>query len=197
MPSPEKIATVNEIKEKIDSSKIAILAEFKGLNVAEVTELRKLFREAEVDYKVYKNTLIRIASEQLNIDNIEEYLIGTTALAISKDPVAPAKIAKDFSKNHDNFKIKAGILDKKVIASGDIEALADLPPREVLLANILGSIQSPLSGLVTVLQGTIKSLLYALKDLSNKMDEGGESVPDAEENKDEETASDTAENEDA
>jgi large subunit ribosomal protein L10 len=173
VPKPENIAAVAEIKEKLDSSAVAILTEFQGLDVAEMTELRKLFREANVDYKVYKNTLTSIAAQQLNVAGVDEYLIGTTALATSReDPVAPAKIAKDFSAKHENFKIKVGILNKKLIASDDVTALASIPPKEVLLGMVLGGMQAPISGFLRVLQGPIQSLVFALKDLANQKDKG-------------------------
>lgn len=169
MPKPEKIATVEEIKEKLGSAKISILTEFQGLNVAEMTELRKLFREAGVDYKVYKNTLTRLAVHQLGVSGIDEYLVGTTALAISRDdPVAPAKIVRDFGVNHRKFRIKAGILDKKLIASDDVISLASIPPKEVLLAMVLGRMQSPISGLLNVLQGSIRNLVCVLKNLAEQ-----------------------------
>ena len=169
MPKPDKIAAVEEIKEKLSSATIAILTEFQGLNVAEMTELRKLFREADVDYKVYKNTLTRLAAHQLGISEIEEYLVNTTALAFSKDdPVAPAKIVKNFGARHQNLKVKAGILDKKLIASDDVIALADMPPREVLLAMIAGRMQSPIVGLLNVLQCPIRDLAYVLKNLAEQ-----------------------------
>jgi large subunit ribosomal protein L10 len=175
VPKPEKIATVEEIKEKLSSAKIAILTEFQGLNVAEMTELRKLFREADVDYKVYKNTLTRLAAHQLGVSGIDEHLIGTTALAFTEDDlVASAKIVKDFSAKHRNFRVKAGILDKKLIASDDVIALANIPSREVLLAMVLGGIQSPISALLNVLQATIRDLVYVLKNLAEKKEEKGE-----------------------
>lgn len=173
MPKPEKIAAVAEIKEKLESSAVAILTEFQGLDVAEVTELRKLFREAGVEYKVYKNTLMSIAAKQLGVVGVDEHLVGTTALATSKDdPVAPAKIIKDFSAKHEHLKIKAGILNNEVIASGDVIALASIPPREVLLSMVLGGLQAPISGLLRVLQGPIQSLAFALKDLAEQKDKG-------------------------
>jgi len=173
LPKPENIAVVEEIKEKLDSSAVVILTEFQGLNVEEVTELRKLFREADVDYKVYKNTLMGIAAKQLDVAGVDEHLIGTTALASSKeDPVAPAKIIKDFSAKHGNLKIKAGILNKEIIASDDVVALASIPPREVLLSMVLGGIQAPISGLLRVLQGPIQSLAFALKALAEQKDKG-------------------------
>lgn len=173
MPKPEKIATVEEIKDKLSSATIAVLTEFQGLNVAEVTELRKLFRTADVDYKVYKNTLTRIAAQQLGLSGVEEFLVGTTALAFSKDnPVASAKIIKDFSSKHKNFRVKAGILDKKLIASDDVIALASIPSREVLLASVLGAMQSPISGLLSVLQGPIRNLTWVLKNLAEQKGKG-------------------------
>jgi large subunit ribosomal protein L10 len=173
VPKPEKVAAVEEIKEKLDSSAVAILTEFQGLNVAEMTELRKLFRESDVDYKVYKNTLTSLAAKQLDVAGVDEYLVGTTALAISReDPVAPAKIVKDFSSKHEHFKIKAGILNKEVIASDKVIALADIPPKEVLLGMVLGGIQAPVSGLLRVLQGPIQSLAFALKNLADQKDKG-------------------------
>ena len=173
MPKPEKIATVEEIKEKLSSAKIAILTEFQGLNVAEMTELRKLFREADVDYKVYKNTLTRLAAHQLGLSGIDEYLVGTTALAFSKDDlVASAKIVKDFSAKHQNFRVKVGILDQKLIASDDVTALANIPSREVLIAMILRGMQSPISALLRVLQGPIRDLAYVLKNLAEQKGKG-------------------------
>lgn len=177
MPKPEKIAVVEEIKERLDSAQVAILTEFQGLNVAEITELRKQFREAGVDYKVYKNTLASIAARELGVDGVDEYLVGTTALAFSKeDPVAPAKVAKDFGAKHQNFKVKAGILDNKVISSDDVISLASIPPREVLVGMLLGGMQAPISGLLSVLQGPIRNLAFALKDLARQKGEGEETA---------------------
>jgi large subunit ribosomal protein L10 len=173
VPKPEKVAAVEEIKEKLDSSAVAILTGFQGLSVAEITELRKLFREADVDYKVYKNTLTSLAAKQLDMAGVDEYLVGTTALAISReDPVAPAKIVKDFSSKHGHFKVKAGILNKQVIASDKVIALADIPPKEVLLGMVLGGIQAPVSGLLRVLQGPLQSLASVLKNLADQKDKG-------------------------
>ena len=171
MPKQEKIEAVDEIKEKLDSARIAILTEFQGLNVAEMTELRKLFREADVDYKVYKNTLTQLAANQLGVSGVDEYLVGTTALAFSKnDPVASAKIVKNFSSKHDNFKVKAGILNRKVIVSEDVIALASIPPREVLLSMLMARLQSPISGLLNVLQAPIRDFVWVLKNLAEQRD---------------------------
>ena len=182
MPKPEKIAAVEEIKEKLSSAKIAILTEFQGLNVAEMTELRKLFREAGVGYKVYKNTLTRLAANQLGVSGIDEYLVGTTALAFGKDDlVASAKIVRDFGARHRNFRVKAGILDKRLIASDDVIALADIPPKEVLFAMIMGAMQSPISGLLSVIQAPARNFIYILKSLAEQKGKDAESDQPAEE----------------
>ena len=169
MPKPEKIAAVEEIREKLDSAKIAILTEFQGLDVAEMTELRKLFREANVEYKVYKNTLTRLAAHQLGLTDVDEHLVGTTALAFSRDDlITPTKIVKDFSAKHQYFRIKAGILDKKMIASDDVVALANTPPREALLAMLMSAMQGPVVQLMFVLQSPMRDFLGVLKNLADQ-----------------------------
>jgi large subunit ribosomal protein L10 len=185
VPRQEKIAAVEEIKDKLDSAEVAILTEFQGLNVAEITALRKLFREADVDYKVYKNTLTRIAADQLGITGIEDYLIGTTALAFgASDPVAPAKIVKNFVSGHEKFKIKGGILNNKGITANDVIALADIPPKEVLLARVLGGMQAPVSSFLSVLEAPIRNIInvfgapirdfiYVLKNIAEQNPEKG------------------------
>jgi large subunit ribosomal protein L7/L12 len=174
VPKQEKIETVEEIKEKLGSAKIAILTEFQGLDVAEMTELRRLFRDADIDYKVYKNTLTRIAAHDLGVSDIDNYLLGTTALAFGNDPVSPAKIVKDFLAKHRNFRVKAGILDNRLIASDDVIALADIPPKEVLFAMIMGAMQSPISGLLSVLQAPARNFMYILKSLAEQKDQPAE-----------------------
>ena len=177
MPKPEKIAAVEEIKEKLNSAKIAILTEFQGLDVAKMTELRKLFREANVEYKVYKNTLTRIAAHQLGITEVDEYLVGTTGLAFSKDDlIGSTKIVKDFSAKNQHFKVKAGILDNRLIASEDVISLANTPPREVLLAMAMNAMQSPVKQFMQVLQAPIMDFICVLKNLA---DEKGDE-PDSE-----------------
>ena len=169
MPKPENVEIVKEITEKLSLAKMAILTEFQGLSVAEMTELRKLFRDADVDYKVYKNTLTRLAAQQLGVTGVDEYLVRTTALALSKgDPIAPARIVKNFSARHKNLKVKAGILNMELIASDDVMALADMPPRDILIAMVLGGIKSPISRLLSVLQGSVRNLIYVLKGLAEE-----------------------------
>lgn len=164
-----KEPVVKEIKEKLEASQGAVLTDYRGLDVAEVTELRNKLRDAGVEFKVVKNTLTRIAANQIGLEGLDPYLEGPTAIAFGlNDPVAPAKILSDFAKAHKDLEIKAGILEGRVIGIDGVKALADLPSREVLLAKVLGGMQAPMYGFAGVLQGTLRSLVYALNAVREK-----------------------------
>jgi large subunit ribosomal protein L10 len=163
--SPAKAAVVEEMKEKLQSAQGAVFVGFSGLSVADVTKLRRKFREGGVEYKVVKNTLTRIAADELGFNDLDAVLEGPTAIAYSaEDTVAPAKILKDFIKETktEALTVKAGIADGQVIDAAAVEALASLPSREELLAKLVGSMQAPISGLVNVLQGNIRNMVYVL-----------------------------------
>ena len=163
-----KAAQVDEIKEKLQNSKSVILYDYRGLTVEEVTNLRNEFRKAGVEYRVLKNTLIERAANQLEIEGLTQYLAGPTAVAFGyDDPVAPAKILSEFIKKAKKTELKAGIVDGKVIDANGVRALAELPPKEVLIAKMLGSMNSPITGLVSVLSGTIKQLAYVLNAIKD------------------------------
>lgn len=158
----EKEATVSQVAEKFNKSQSVVLADYRGLNVLEVTELRKKLREAGVEYKVIKNTLTSRAAKAANIEGLDEYLSGPTALAFGyNDPVTPAKILATFAKDHKKLELKAGVLEGKIISTKAVTALAELPSREALLGQIAGLLQSPMRGLVTVLSGPLRNLAYA------------------------------------
>lgn len=160
---PEKVAKVAELKELFTNSKCVILVDFCGLTVAQDTVLRRKMREAGVYYNVVKNTLVRIAAQEAGIEGLEPSLEKNTAIAVApEDPVAVAKIICDFAKENKELKVKVGVLDGKVITAEEIKALAALPPKEVLIAKMLGSMNSPITGFVNVLQGTIRNVVYAL-----------------------------------
>ena len=146
---PEKVAKVAEIQELLSNSKCTILVDFCGLTVAQDTELRRKMREAGVHYNVVKNTLLRIAAEQAGIEGLEPSLEKNTAIAVSPEDK--------------ELKVKVGVLDGKVIGADEIKALASLPPKEVLIAKMLGSMNAPISSFVNVLQGTIRNVVYALE----------------------------------
>ncbi|KXG74523.1 50S ribosomal protein L10 [Fervidicola ferrireducens] len=164
----EKKKLVAELKDKFSRARAAILTDYKGLNVAEMTELRSKLREQGIEYKVVKNTLTRIAVKDLDI-NLDEYLQGPTAIAFGyDDPVTPAKILMDFAKDHKNLEIKGGIVEGRVSDKAVVEQLAKLPKKEELIARAVGAIQSPLFGIVWVLQGPIRDLVYTLQAIQEK-----------------------------
>lgn len=160
----EKKAVVADLKEKLSAAKGGVLVNYRGLTVAQDTKLRRKFREAGVEYFVAKNTMIRLAAHEIGIEDLDSHLEGPSAVAISAtDPVAPAKVLVDFIKENKIMEIKAGLVEGKVIDEAGVKALASLPSREVLLARVLAGMQSPIVGLVNVLQGNIRNLVYALE----------------------------------
>lgn len=164
-----KAQIVEEIKEKISSSQSMVLVDYRGLNVAQLTELRKRYRDAGVDYKVYKNTMMRFAFKELGLEEFNEFLKGPSAIAFgTNDPVSAAKISTEFAKTNDKLEIKAGIVDGKVISAEGVKNLAELPPREVLIAQVLGGFNAPIQGFANVLQGTIRGLAIALNAIAEK-----------------------------
>jgi len=162
---------VEEIRQKIEESQSIVLVDYRGLNVQEVTELRNKFRQAGVGYKVYKNTMMRFAFEEAGLGEFTKFLTGPNAIAFSDDPVAPAKILVEFAKDHKNLEIKAGVVDGKVIDIDGVKSLAELPPREVLVAQVLGALNAPIAGFVNVLQGNIRNLVYALNAIKEKQEQ--------------------------
>ena len=151
MPNEKNIAQVERIREDFQNSEVIILTEYQGLTVEEITELRDKCREAEIQYKVYKNTLINVVAQELEIEDLEPYLQGTTAVALGNDPAASAKILANFSDEHEHLKIKGGILGKRTIDADAAEKLVDMPSREQLIAFAVGGLKAPISGLVNVL----------------------------------------------
>jgi large subunit ribosomal protein L10 len=155
----QKKQVVSDIAEKLRNAKSVVLVEYKGLTVEKATELRNKCREAGVEYKVYKNTLMRFAFEELGYKDITASLEGPNAIAISyEDEVSAAKVTNDFAKNsNDTIVLKAGIAEGRVMSADEIKALASVPSREILLAQLAG-----------VLQGNIRNLAYMLDQISKK-----------------------------
>lgn len=165
MPIKErKEKVVAELKEKFQTSKVAVLANYRGLDVAAMTMLRRRLRESGSELKVAKNTLARIAAREVGLQGVDVYLEGPTAIAFGlADPVTPAKVLTEFMRDYKQLEIKGGILEGKVIQDKEITRLANLPAREVLISKVLGGMQAPLYGLVNVLQGNLRNLVYALE----------------------------------
>lgn len=141
-----KEAKVLEIKEKMEKAQGIIFAKYQGLTVEQDTELRKTLREAGVEYKVYKNTLTALAAKELGFDAIESVLEGPLSVAFGyEDPTAPARILNDFAKDHKKLELKGGIVQGEIFDAEKVEQLAKIPPKEVLIAKLLGSFKAPIS----------------------------------------------------
>lgn len=164
MARPEKVAIVNEIEERLSKVQGAVVADYRGLNAGEMTALRKELRESGIEFKVLKNTLTILAAEKLEMDDLIPLLSGPTAFAFGyDDPVTAAKILSEFAKKNRNLEIKGGILEGRVLDPAGVGNLADLPSREVLLSMVARAMQGPMAGMVNVLQGNIRNLVYALE----------------------------------
>jgi len=172
MPS-EKILEVKkqavvDLTEKIRNAAAGVFVDYKGINVKDDTALRNLMRKEGVEYTVVKNTLTRFALKELGYSDIEDVLNGTTALAVSSDLVAPAKILCDYAEKHKNFSVKAGFVEGKTLDAAGVTALSKLPSKDVLVATVLGTLNAPITGFVTVLNGNIRGLAVALNAIAEK-----------------------------
>ncbi|CQR48535.1 50S ribosomal protein L10 [Paraliobacillus sp. PM-2] len=158
-----KKQVVSEIANKFRDSKTAILVDYRGLDVAEVTELRSQLRNAGVDFKVYKNTMTRRATEEVELTDLNDALVGPTAIAFSdEDVVAPAKILNNFAKEHEALEIKAGVIEGNIATLDQIKELADLPNYEGLLSMLLSVLQAP-----------VRNFAYATKAIAEQKEEQG------------------------
>jgi len=181
MARPEKVAVVDEIRTKLDEADAAVLTEYRGLTVHELAELRASLRPTGTQYKVFKNTLARRAIEGRGLDEITDLFEGPVAIAfVSGDAAAAAKALREFGRNHDSLVVKGGLLGERVVSPNDIEALAELPSREVLLTQIAGVFQAPLTRAAGLFQAFPRNLAYGVKALIDQRIAGGESAPVAE-----------------
>ena len=168
MKREDKARVIEELTEKMRGSSV-VLVDFKGMNVAQSTRLRARSREAGVDFVVAKNTLAQRAANDAGIEGLDEFLVGPTALAFSDDPVASAKLMAEFADEVDAFELKGGLLDGgRVMGSDDVVALSRLPGRDQLLAQLLGAIQAPVAGLVTVLNAPLRNLAVVLNQVAEQ-----------------------------
>lgn len=152
-----KKAVVAEIKEKLAAAKSVVLIDYRGLTVAEVTELRNQCRKAGVEYAVLKNTMVNLAAKEAGIEGLEAFLKGPTAVAFGmEDAVAPAKVLTEFIKKTKKTEVKCGLLDGQILDAAGVEALAAIPSREVLIAKIMGSMMSAVSKFVYVVEAIRK-----------------------------------------
>ncbi|MDQ3679610.1 MAG: 50S ribosomal protein L10 [Actinomycetota bacterium] len=168
-PRPEKVAVVAEVRQRLESSRAAILTEYRGLGVQEMASLRRALSEAGGEYKVYKNTLVRFAVGELGLSELEAMLEGPTAIAfVNEDAVTVARALRDFSRIHPELVVKGGVLGQSVLTASDAGALAEIPPRPVLLARLAGGLAAPLTQLAGLLEALPRSFAYGLKALIDK-----------------------------
>ncbi|MFH1542212.1 MAG: 50S ribosomal protein L10 [bacterium] len=164
-----KKKVVEALQEKIDSASIIVLTDYRGISVKQVTEFRKALYKNDSEYKVVKNTLLRRAMEAAGHAELNEHIVGPTALLLGyKDPVEPVKALVDFVAEIEKGEIKAGLMEKKIVDSKGIESISKLPSREELIAKMVSGFNAPLYGLVNVLAGSMRKLVYALNAVKDK-----------------------------
>jgi large subunit ribosomal protein L10 len=169
MVQPAKTERVNELKDLLQNAKSIILNDFTGLNVADISELRRVCRENGITYRVIKNTLARRSFEELGIPDIEPLLDGPTAVAIStEDEASPAKVLKKFADDYELPTFKGGYVAGRILSGDDVVRLASLPARDILIAQVVGTFQAPLRGLLNCLEASLRDLVYVLKAVSEK-----------------------------
>jgi large subunit ribosomal protein L10 len=181
MARPEKVATVEEIKEKLSSARAAVLTEYRGLKVGDLADLRANLRAADAEYKIFKNTLARRAAEEAGLAELAALLEGPTAITFVRgDAVVVAKALRDYARTNPMLVVKGGVLGTRVIGGEDVVALADIQPREVLLARLAGGFQAPLVKAAGLFQAFTRNMAYGLKALIDQRVAGGESLPPVE-----------------
>ncbi len=170
----EKIDVTTELVDRLGESDVIYLTDFTGLNVKDMTELRRRVREDGSRFIVVKNRLALRALEQLDLPDISEHLRGPTGVVLGhEDPVVPAKTLREFAKeNDDRPSLKVGVVAKQLVSAEEIIRLAELPPREVLLAGIMGSLTAPLTGIVGVLNGLLRDIAHMVEEVARKREAG-------------------------
>ncbi len=169
MPNIKNIEQVKELKETFSKAKAIYFTEYHGLNVGDITKLRSEFFKADVEYKVAKNTLIKLAAEQNMISGLDEVLIGSTAIAIAYDePVAPAKVIKEFTKDNDLPMVKGILFDGEFLPGEEFNKLADMPSKEELLSQLVAMLNSPLQKLASTLIAPMQNAVSVLNNLKEK-----------------------------
>jgi large subunit ribosomal protein L10 len=176
-PRPEKVAVVDEVRGQFDAADAAILTEYRGLTVKDLAQLRRDLRVNGGEYKIYKNTLVRFATRELGLHDLDDMLVGPTAIAFVKgDAAAAAKTLRDYSRTNNRLVIKGGVLGDKVLSVDDTAALAELPSREVLLARVAGALAAPMRQLAGLMQALPQNLAYGLAALRDQRAAGAPAV---------------------
>ncbi|GIU91236.1 MAG: 50S ribosomal protein L10 [Acidimicrobiia bacterium] len=172
MPRPEKVQAVAELKQRLAEARAVFLTEFRGLTVSQMQQLRRNLRQAGAEYKVVKMTLARRAAAEVGLDGLDELLVGPTALAFADDPVTVAKVLRDASRDSDKLVIKGGILAGSIIPPEQVSKLAEIEPREVLLAKIAGAAKAPLYQMAGLMAALTRNTAWAIAQLLEKKESG-------------------------
>lgn len=169
MPSQKNIDEVTQLTEKLDKATAVYFTDYLGLDVLSVTELRSEFFEASVEFKVVKNTLLKLAANNINLEGLDDFLIGSTAIAISYDePTAPAKVLKKFTENHDKPEVKAILFDGELLDGIEYKKFANLPTKDELLTKLVVILNSPITLLARTLYSPMTNFVNGLNNLKNK-----------------------------
>jgi len=170
-PRQDKVAVVDEVAAKLSAASAVIVTEYRGMSVGQLAQLRRQLRPAGGEYKVYKNTLARLAAEQVGLGSLSELLVGPCAITfVEQDAAAVAKALRDAAKANPLLVVKGGVMGGNVLSAADVEAIADLPSREVLLARFAGALQAPLVKTAGLLQALPRNFAYGLKALIDQQE---------------------------
>jgi large subunit ribosomal protein L10 len=173
-----KVEVVDEVKTRLGEASASIVSEYRGLTVAEMAQLRHALASVGGDYKIFKNTLVRLAIDGGEYQQLSEYLSGPSALTFVKGDIsAVAKALRDFSRANPHLVIKGGLADGSLLSTSELAALADLPPRDVLLARLAGALAAPMQQMAGLLQAMPRNLAYGISALIEQREAGGEAMP--------------------
>jgi len=182
LPRPEKEEKVRQLADKVSSTTATLLTDYQGLDVESITELRRTFREANVEFRVFKNTLAKLAADSAGVPDLKPFIDGPTAYAFSDDPVTPARIIAEFAKKHPLLRLKGGVVDMSVLTAEQAAELAELPPLPTLQAMALVQLKSPLYAITNTLAAMLRMLLCALNEIcKQKQGESTEEKVESEE----------------
>jgi len=182
LPRPEKEEKVRQLAEKVSSTTATLLTDYQGLDVESITELRRTFRDADIEFRVVKNSLARLAADTAGVPELKPFIDGPTAYVFSDDPVAPARIVAEFAKKHPFLRLKGGVVEMSVLTAEQAGELATLPPLPSLQAMVVTQLKSPLYGLASTLAGVLRMLVYALDGIcKQKQEESTEEKVESEE----------------
>ena len=168
MPSEKNQEELAQLTEKLDKAKAVYFTDFLGLDVSSITELRSEFFKASIEFKVAKNTLLKLAAENINLEGLDDFLVGSTAIAISYDePTAPAKVLKKFTEDHDKPEVKAILFDGEVLDGSEYLKFATLPTKDELLTKLVLMVNSPITILARTLSSSMTNFVNGLNNLKN------------------------------